>query len=94
MEFIVNKSELIDAVAEQAGQTKAEAAKAVNAVFDAIFGALKGGQDVRLVGFGTFYTAQRKETTGRNPRTGQPITISASNQPKFRPGKQLKEAVN
>ncbi len=90
----MNKNELIQAVAEEIGSTKADAEKAVNAVFGIISGQLKGGKEVRLVNFGTFLVAQRKETTGRNPRTGQAIKIKASKQPKFRPGKVLKEAVN
>ena len=90
----MNKTELIDAVASETGGTKADAARAVDAVIKAISGSLKKGKEIRLVGFGTFYIAKRKATTGRNPRTGAPIKIAASNQPKFRPGKQLKEAVN
>lgn len=90
----MNKTELIESVANQTNGTKADAARYVDAVFEAISGSLKSGGEVRLVGFGTFYVADRKATTGRNPRTGQPIDISASKQPKFRPGKQLKDAVN
>jgi DNA-binding protein HU-beta len=90
----VNKTQLIESVAAETDGTKADAARYIDAVFNAISGSLKSGSEVRLVGFGTFYIASRKETTGRNPRTGQPIKIKASKQPKFRPGKQLKEAVN
>ncbi len=90
----MNKNELIEAVAKSTGSTKADAARSVDAVFDAISGALKKGNEVRLVNFGTFLVAKRKATTGRNPRTGAPIKIPASKQPKFRPGKVLKEAVN
>lgn len=90
----MNKTELINAVAETSGQTKAEAAKATEAVFDAIIDALKSGDDVRLVGFGTFNVAERKASTGRNPRTGEEIQIAASKQPKFKAGKGLKDAVN
>ena len=90
----MNKNELISAVAEQTQFTKADAGAAVDAVFEAITAALKAGDEVRLVGFGTFKVAKRKATTGRNPRTGEPIKIKASNQPKFTPGKALKEEVN
>ncbi len=74
--------------------SKADATKAVDAVFDSITSALRRSDDVRLVGFGTFSVANRKATTGRNPRTGEPIQIPASRQPKFKAGKGLKEAVN
>ena len=90
----MNKNELIAAVSDQAGLTKADASKAVEAVFDTITGALKKNDDVRLVGFGTFSVSQRKASTGRNPRTGEPMTIAASTQPKFKAGKGLKDAVN
>ena len=90
----MNKNELIAAVADQAGLTKADASKAVEAVFDTITSALKKNDDVRLVGFGTFSVSKRKASTGRNPRTGEPMTIAASTQPKFKAGKGLKDAVN
>lgn len=90
----MNKNELISEVADQAGLTKADAGKAVEAVFDTITAALKKSDDVRLVGFGTFSVTQRKASTGRNPRTGEPMTIAASTQPKFKAGKGLKDAVN
>lgn len=90
----MNKNELISKVSEEANITKADAAKAVDAVVAAITKSLKKGGEVRLVGFGTFYVTKRKATNGRNPRTGKPIKIKASNQPKFRSGKALKEAVN
>lgn len=90
----MNKTQLVEKVAKSTDGTKADAAKYIDAVFDAISGTLKKGDEVRLVGFGTFYVAKRKATTGRNPRTGAPIKIAASKQPKFRPGKQLKETVN
>ena len=90
----VNKNDLISAVADNSGLSKADAGKAVDGVFDAIVGALSSGGEVRVVGFGTFSTAQRKATTGRNPRTGEAIQIPASTQPKFKAGKGLKEAVN
>jgi DNA-binding protein HU-beta len=90
----VNKNDLIAAVAESAELSKADAAKAVDGVFDAITVALKDDQEVRLVGFGTFAVAKRAATEGRNPRTGEKIDIAASKQPKFKPGKGLKDAVN
>ena len=72
----------------------ADANKAVDSVFATISNSLQGGNEVRLVGFGTFSVAHRKATTGRNPRTGETIQISARNQAKFKAGKALKEAVN
>lgn len=90
----MNKNELIEAVADQIDGTKADAAKAVDAIFDTISKELRAGQEVRLVNFGTFLVTSRKQTTGRNPRTGEKINIPASKQPKFRPGKVLKEAIN
>jgi DNA-binding protein HU-beta len=90
----LNKNDLVAAVASDAEMSKADAAKAVDAVFDAITAALKKGSDVRLVGFGTFSVATRAATQGRNPRTGQTIKIPASKQPKFKAGKALKDAVN
>ena len=90
----MNKNDLVSAVASRAGMSKADSAKAVEGVFDAISGALSSGGDVRIVGFGTFSVVNRKATTGRNPRTGQAIQIPASKQPKFKAGKGLKDAVN
>jgi len=90
----MNKQDLISAVAESSGLTKNDATKAVEGVFDAITGALKKGDEVRLVGFGTFSVTQRKASTGRNPRTGETMTIKASAQPKFKAGKGLKDSVN
>ena len=90
----MNKNELIGAVAEASGLTRADATKAVEGVFGAIEGALKSGDEVRLVGFGTFSVAKRKASTGRNPRTGEPMKIKASSTPKFKAGKGLKDAVN
>jgi len=90
----VNKNDLVASVAEATGQSKVDAAKAVDSVLDTIAGSLSNGQEVRLVGFGTFSVAHRKATMGRNPRTGESIQIAASNQPKFKAGKALKEAVN
>ena len=90
----VNKNDLVSAVADNSGLSKSDAGKAVDGVFDAITSELTGKGEVRVVGFGTFSTAQRKATTGRNPRTGEAIQIPASTQPKFKAGKGLKDAVN
>lgn len=90
----MNKNDLIGAVADASGLSKVDSLKAVEAVFDTISSALKSGDEVRLVGFGTFSVAKRKASTGRNPRTGEPMNIKASSQPKFKPGKGLKDAVN
>ena len=90
----MNKNELIGTVAESCGLSKSDASNAVEGVFDAIQKALSNGDEVRLVGFGTFSVAKRKASTGRNPRTGEPMEIKASNQPKFKAGKGLKDAVN
>ena len=90
----MNKQDLVNQVADTSGLTKSDASKAVESVFDTITSTLKSGGDVRLVGFGTFSVSQRKASTGRNPRTGEPMTIPASTQPKFKAGKALKDAVN
>jgi len=90
----MNKNDLVAAVADASELTKADAAKAVDAVFDTVTSSLQSGNDVRLVGFGTFSVVNRKATTGRNPRTGETIQIKASKQPKFKAGKGLKDAVN
>ena len=90
----MNKNDLVAAVADSAGMSKSDAAKAVDSVFESISGALSNKQEVRLVGFGTFSVAHRKASTGRNPRTGEAIQIKASNQPKFKAGKGLKDSVN
>lgn len=90
----MNKNDLIAAVATSTELSKADATKAVDGVLDAITGSLKSGNEVRLVGFGTFSVAARAASTGRNPRTGESIQIPASNQPKFKAGKALKDAVN
>lgn len=90
----MNKNDLIGAVADVSGLTKGDATKAVESVFDSITAALAKGEEVRLVGFGTFSVSQRKASTGRNPRTGEPMSIDASSQPKFKAGKGLKDAVN
>ena len=90
----MNKQDLIAAVADVAGLSKGDSSKAVEAVFDTIQGSLKKGHEVRLVGFGTFSITKRKASIGRNPRTGEPMTIKASTQPKFKAGKGLKDACN
>jgi len=90
----VNKSDLVSAVANNTGMSKSDAEKSVDGVFDAISGELQSGGEVRIVGFGTFSVADRKATTGRNPRTGEAIQIPASKRPKFKAGKGLKQAVN
>ena len=81
-------------VAEATGLGRAEASRAVESVFDVISNALKRGDEVRLVGFGTFSCSRRKASTGRNPRTGEPMQIKESTQPKFKAGKGLKDSVN
>jgi DNA-binding protein HU-beta len=90
----MNKNELTSVVADKTGLSKSQAGEAVDAVFDAITGALKGNDEVRLVGFGTFAVSKRKASKGRNPATGAEIDIPASNQPKFKPCKGLKDALN
>ena len=90
----MNKQDLIGSVTEATGLSRGDAGKAVESVFDIIGDALKRGDEVRLVGFGTFSVGKRKASTGRNPRTGEPMNIKASAQPKFKPGKGLKDAVN
>ena len=90
----MNKNELISAVATRSGMTKADAGRAVEAVLEELTDALSKGEGVRIVGFGNFSVAERKAGTGRNPRTGEPINIPASKQPKFKAGKTLKDAVN
>lgn len=90
----MNKNDLVAQVAEAAGLSKNDATKAVDAVFDSIADSLTKGDEVRLVGFGTFAVAERSATEGRNPRTGEKIAIPASKQPKFKPGKTLKDALN
>ena len=90
----MNKDDLIAKVANSVGVSKTDAAKSVDAVFSNITSSLKGGNDVRLVGFGTFVVANRAATTGRNPRTGESIQIPAKKVPKFRAGKALKETIN
>ncbi len=90
----MNKNELISSVANETGLTKTDSAKAVDAFVAAVTKALKKGDEVRLVGFGTFSVTKRAATTGRNPRTGAEIKIAARKQAKFKAGKALQEAVN
>jgi DNA-binding protein HU-beta len=90
----VTKNDLISTVADDTGLSKVEATRAVDSVFSSVKKSLTGGEEVRLVGFGTFSVVQRKASEGRNPRTGEKIQIPASKQPKFKAGKALKEAVN
>jgi DNA-binding protein HU-beta len=90
----VNKNDLVAAVAESTGLSKADATKAVDSMLDIIAANLKKGEEIRLAGFGTFAVTKRKASEGRNPRTGEKIQIPASNQPKFKAGKALKDAVN
>ncbi|MEE9332681.1 MAG: HU family DNA-binding protein [Granulosicoccaceae bacterium] len=90
----MNKAEFVDSVATKADMSKTEAGAAVDAVLDSVTDALKNGDQVTLVGFGTFLVRKREARTGRNPRTGEPLEIKASNVPSFKAGKALKEAVN
>ncbi len=90
----MNKSELIEAVAQSADLSKASATRAVDAVVEAVTNALKENDTVSLVGFGTFSVRERAARSGRNPRTGETIKISASKVPSFKAGKALKDAVN
>ena len=90
----MNKADLIDKVAAEAGITKAQAGAAMDAAIAGVTAALKKGARVTLVGFGTFSTSQRKARTGRNPQTGKPIKIAAKRVAKFTAGAELKKAVN
>jgi DNA-binding protein HU-beta len=90
----VNKSELIDAVAAGADISKAAAGRALDAMIEAVTSALKNGEQVNLVGFGTFVVRERAARSGRNPRTGETINIKAAKNPSFKAGKALKDAVN
>ena len=90
----MNKNDLAHRLSEHSGLAKNDAAKAVDGVFDLITEALKNGEEVRLTGFGVFVVATRAGGKGRHPQTGEEITIKPSKQPRFRPGKQLKDALN
>lgn len=89
----MNKGELIDAMANNANLSKADAERALNAFTDSVTNSLQGGDSVTLVGFGTFDTSERSARKGRNPQTGEEIQIPATTVPKFRAGKGLKDAV-
>ena len=90
----MNKNDLVNVVSDKAALSKADAAKAIDAVLDAITASLRDGTEVRLVGFGTFLVSSRAASTGRNPRTGEAISIPAAKLPKFKAGKGLKDALN
>ena len=90
----MNKNDLIQKLTDSTGLQKTDAAKAVDGVFDIITDTLKAGDEVRLTGFGVFVVATRAGGKGRNPQTGEEITIKPPKQPRFRAGKQLKDAVN
>ena len=89
----MTKEDLVNKIAKEAKLTKTQANKAVKAFFDGVSGSLKRGRKVSFVGFGTFSVARRKARMGRNPQTGAPLRIAASKVPKFKAGKQLKDAV-
>jgi DNA-binding protein HU-beta len=93
-ELIMNKGEFVGAVADAADMTKADAERAVEAMFKVVKKALKSGDSISLVGFGTFSVRKRAARTGRNPRTGDTIKIKASKVPAFKAGKGLKDAIN
>lgn len=90
----MTKAELVDAIAKSSKLTKVDSEKALSATISAVIGALKKGDAVRLVGFGTFEVTKRAARKGRNPQTGKEIQIKASKSPKFKAGKTFKEAVN
>ena len=90
----MNKSELIESVAAKSGLTKADSERAVKSFIETVTDTLKGGDQVTLIGFGTFLVRERKARQGRNPRTGETIQIKAANNPAFKAGKALKDAVN
>ena len=90
----MNKSELIDQIAESADISKTAAGRALEATIDAVAGSLKNGESVALVGFGTFLVRERAARAGRNPKTGEAIQIAEAKVPAFKPGKALKDALN
>lgn len=90
----MNKSELINAISEESGLTKADAGRALDATLTSVTNALKGGDSISLIGFGTFAVKERSARTGRNPQTGETIQIKASKIPSFKAGKTLKDSVN
>ena len=89
----MSKAELVEKIADQAKLTKVDAERALNAFIDVVTASLKEGEDVTLVGFGTFAVGNRAERSGRNPQTGEAITIAAKNVVKFKPGKALREGI-
>ena len=89
----MNKTELIQAIADEAELSKHDAAEFVDAFISVVTQEMKDGNDVTLVGFGVFHVSERAERQGRNPQTGETLTIPATKKPRFRPGKPLKEAV-
>ena len=89
----MNKSDFIDAIASHANLTKADAGRALDGIIQSIQAALKAGDSIALVGFGTFEVKERAERTGRNPQTGEAITIAAAKLPSFKPGKALKDSI-
>ena len=93
-EFIMNKTELVAAIAEQAEISKKDAEKALKAFTDVVAEELKKGEKIQLVGFGTFEVSERAAREGRNPQTGEPMKIDASKAPKFKAGRALKDTVN
>ncbi len=90
----MNKADLVDLIADKADISKASAARALDAALAGITDALRAGDQVSLVGFGTFAVKQRSERQGRNPKTGEILTIGASRAPGFKPGKALRDAIN
>ncbi|MDT2597298.1 HU family DNA-binding protein [Enterococcus dongliensis] len=90
---MINKQSLVEKVAEKTGLTKKDAASAVDALFEGIQSSLKDGEKVQVIGFGNFEVRERAARKGRNPQTGEEITIAASKSPAFKAGKQLKDAV-
>ncbi|PKL95006.1 MAG: hypothetical protein CVV18_07095 [Gammaproteobacteria bacterium HGW-Gammaproteobacteria-8] len=89
----MNKAEFIESVADKAGLTKADAGRALDAIVATLGKALKKGDSVSLIGFGTFSVKKRAARTGRNPATGEPLKIKASKSPSFKPGKAFKDAI-
>lgn len=90
----MNKTEFVDAIADKADVQKSDAAKIIDSMVDVIGDTLKNGDQITLIGFGTFLVSKREARKGRNPRTGEEIDIAASNVPRFKPGKALKEVLN
>ena len=90
----MNKGELVSAVAEKAGLSKGEATRAIESTFEVITRALSQGDEVKVVGFGSFLIAERAAGEARNPRTGEKVSVAAAKMPKFRAGAQLRSAVN